>query len=153
EVLSVVSSSPGELEPVFQAMLQNAIRICDAKFGNIYRWDGGALNLVASHNTPPALIEARINTPLRPDRDTVVGQIVKTKTLLHIVDLAAEQVYTQRKPATVAAVELGGIRTLLAVPMLKEDDLIGVLTIYRQEVRPFTAKQIALVQNFAAQAV
>ena len=151
KVLGVISSSPGELQPVYDAMLQNAVRLCDAKFGNIYRWDGDALSLVATHNTPPALIEARRSSPFRPD--SVMGRIVTTKTLVHIADLAAERTYSERKPLITEAVELGGIRTLLAVPMLKEDDLIGVLTIYRQEVRRFTEKQIALVQNFAAQAV
>src|SRR6516165_4426724 len=153
DVLRVISSSPGELQPVYDSMLQNAVRLCDAKFGNIYRWDGDALSLVATHNTPPALIEARRSSPLRPHPETLMGRIVATKALLHTADLAADQEYSERKPAITEAVELRGIRTLLAVPMLKEDDLIGVLTIYRQEVRPFTEKQIALVQNFAAQAV
>jgi GAF domain-containing protein len=154
DVLRVISSSPGELEPVFQAMLQNAVRLCDARFGNIYRCDGDTLNLVASHNTPPALFEARRSSSLRPDPQTPTGRIVTTKTLVHIADLTAEQAYADdRKPAVVEAVELGGIRTLLLVPMLKNDELVGVLTIYRQEVRPFTDKQIGLMQNFAAQAV
>jgi GAF domain-containing protein len=153
KVLGVISSSPGELQPVYDAMLQSAVRLCDAKFGNIYRWDGDVLRLVATHNTPPALIEARRSSPLRPQPDNLMGRIVTAKTLVHVADLPAEQFYSERQPATVDAVELGGIRTLLAVPMLKEEELIGALTIYRQEVRPFTEKQIALVQNFAAQAV
>jgi class 3 adenylate cyclase/putative methionine-R-sulfoxide reductase with GAF domain len=152
-VLSVISASPGELQPVYHAMLQNAVRLCDARFGNIYRCDGDTLNLVASHNTPPALFEARRSSSLRPDPQTPTGRIVTTKTLVHIADLAAEQAYADRKPAVVEAVELDGIRTLLLVPMLKDNDLVGVLTIYRQEVRPFADKQIALMQNFAAQAV
>ena len=152
-VLGVISASPGELQPIYHAMLQNAVRLCDARFGNIYRCDGDTLNLVASHNTPPALFEARRSSSLRPDPQTPTGRIVTTKTLVHITDLAAEQAYAERKPAVIEAVELGGIRTLLLVPMLKDDNLVGVLTIYRQEVRPFTDKQIALMQNFAAQAV
>jgi GAF domain-containing protein len=152
-VLGVISSTPGELQPVYDAMLQNAVRLCDAKFGNIYRWDGDAFTLVATHNTPPALIEARRSAPFRPHPDTGMGRIVATKTPAHIADLAAEQTYSERKPAVIEAVELGGIRTLLAVPVLKEDVLVGAITIFRQEVRPFTEKQIALVQNFAAQAV
>jgi len=153
KVLGVISSSPGELQPVYDAMLQNAVRLCDAKFGNIYRWDGDAFSLVATHNTPPALIEARRSAPFRPDPATGMGRIVAIKTLVHIADLAAERTYTERKPAIVEAVELGGIRTFLGVPMLKEDVLVGAIIIFRQEVRPFTDKQIALVQNFAAQAV
>jgi GAF domain-containing protein len=153
EVLGVISSSPDELEPVFETMLQNAVRLCDAKFGNIYRWDGDAFTLVAAHNTPPALIEVRRSSPVRPYPDNIWGRIITTKKLVYIADLAAERSYSERKPTITEAVELGGIRTLLAVPMLKEDDLIGVLTIYRQEVRPFTEKQIELVKSFASQAV
>ena len=154
EVLQVVSSSPGDLEPVFVAMLENAVRICDATFGNIYHWDGEALHLLATHNTPPAFAEARRRSPRYPDANTPAGRVAVTKTVVHVADLAAEQAYiAQRDPATVAAVELGGVRTFLAVPMLKDGDLIGTFALARQEVRPFTDKQIALVSNFAAQAV
>jgi GAF domain-containing protein len=154
EVLQVISSSPGDVEPVFSTMLENAVRICDAKFGNIYRWDGEALHLLATHNTPPAFAEARRRSPRHPDANVPAGRVVVTKTAVHVADLAAEQAYIgQRDPATVAAVELGGVRTFLAVPMLKENELIGTFALARQEVRPFTDKQIALVTNFAAQAV
>jgi signal transduction histidine kinase len=153
EVLKVISSSPGALEPVFQAMLENAVRICEAKFGNVYRWDGDALRLVAAHNTPPAFAEARRQSPFRPRPKTMLGRLMATNALVHVVDVAAERPYIERDPAIVAAVELGGVRSAIAVPMLRENELIGVFTVYRQEVRPFTDKQIALVQNFAAQAV
>ena len=155
EVLQVISGSPGDLQPVFASMLEKAVRICDATFGNIYRWDGDALHLVAARNTPPAFAaEARRRSQYRPDPRTVTGRMLETKAVVHIVDLAAESAYIEdRHPAFVAGVELGGVRTILAVPMLKEDTLIGSFTVYRQEVRPFTDKQIALVTNFAAQAV
>jgi GAF domain-containing protein len=134
-------------------MLEKAVRICDADFGNIFRWDGDALHIVATHNTPPALAEAR-RLPFRPDPKMPTGRMLSTKTAIHVVDLAAEQIYTEERiPGTVLAVELGGIRTYLTVAMLKENELIGALSLSRQVVRPFTDKQIELVKNFAAQAV
>ena len=153
EVLQVIRSSPGDLEPVFASMLENAVRICDAKFGNIFRWDGEVLHLAATHKTSPAYAEARGRSPLRPGPNAI-GRMVATKSVVHVADLAADPGYIERRfPATVDAVELGGVRTFLAVPMLKESELIGAFTVSRQEVRPFTGKQIALVTNFAAQAV
>ena len=154
EVLQVISSSPGDLQPVFAAMLENAARICDANFGNIFRWDGQALRLIATHNTPPAFAEARRRLPLQPNRVNLIGHMLATRKTVHIADLAADARYTeQHDPDVVIAVELGRIRTFVAVPMLKENKLIGALIVCRQEVRPFTDKQIALVENFAAQAV
>ena len=154
EVLQVISSSPGDLQPVFTSMLENAVRICNANFGNIHRWDGDALHLMATHSTPSAFAEYRGRSPWHPKPRNAVGRTIATKTVVHVADLAAEEAYTERRdPSYVAAVELGGVRTFLAVPMLKENELIGVFTVYRQEVRPFTDKQIALVTNFAAQAV
>jgi class 3 adenylate cyclase/putative methionine-R-sulfoxide reductase with GAF domain len=153
EVLRVISSSQGELEPIFQATLEKAVRICDAKFGNVYRWDGDALSLVASHNTPLSLIEERKRTPFRPSRKTPFGRVIAKKKTVHVVDAAAEEAYFERSPSIVAAVELGGIRTYVAVPMLKGDQLIGIVSIFRQEVSPFTAKQVSLLENFATQAV
>ena len=148
-MLQIVSSSPGDLQPVFEAMLEKAVRICDATFGNIYRWDGELLHLLAAHNTPPALRRA----PRRPRPDQPSGRMIANKAVIHVADVAAEQAYIERDPETVAAVELGGIRTFLAVPMVKENELIGSFSLSRQEVRPFTDKQIALVTSFAAQAV
>jgi GAF domain-containing protein len=153
EVLQVISSSPGDLQSVFEAMLEKAVRLCDAKFGNIYRCDGDTFHLVATHNTPAAFAEARRRSPFRANLETPFGRMIATKTAIQVANLAAEQVYTERNPWTVAGVELGGVRTILAVPMLKENELIGALTIYRQEVRPFADKQIALVTSFATQAV
>ena len=156
EVLSVISSSPGDLQPVFEAMLENAVRICDAKFGNIYRWDGEGLHLLASHKTPPALVEARRHSPLCPGTNEPIGRMITTKTVIHTFDAMAEQAYTdEHDPGRqlAAAVELGGARTTLAIPMLRENELIGSFTVYRQEVRPFTEKQIKLVATFADQAV
>ena len=154
EVLKVISSSPGDLQPVFSAMLESAARLCDASFGNIFRWDDDALRLVATYNTPAAFVEARSQLPLRRTQNNPIGEMLATKTVLHVDDLAADERYTNRRdPNIIAAVELGGIRTFLAVPMLKDSELIGALIVYRQEVRPFSDKQIALVQNFADQAV
>ena len=154
EVLQVISSSPGELQPVFATMLEKAVSICQATFGNIYRWDGHEVELIASHNVPPAFAEHRRRSPYRPSKDNAFGRMIATKTLVHAIDAAAEPAYTERRePGVVAAVELGGVRTYVAVPLLKDSELIGVLTVYRQEVRPFTEKQVELVKNFAAQAV
>jgi class 3 adenylate cyclase len=153
EVLRVISSYPGDPQPVFHAMLKNAVRLCDAKFGNIYSWNGDALHLIATENAPTAFAEARRRSSFRPSPKTPTGRMIANKKVVHIGDLRAEKAYADRDPWIVAGVELGGVRTVLMVPMLKENELIGAFSVYRQEVRPFTDRQIALGQNFAAQAV
>jgi signal transduction histidine kinase len=153
EVLRVISNSPGELQPVFQAMLENATRLCEAKFGTLYFREGDAFRAVAMHGAPPAYMKARLHALLRPGPTTGIGRVMQTKNVVQIEDAAADRGYADRDPMRVSAVELGGIRTLLNVPMLKDKELIGAIAIYRVEVRPFTNKQIDLVRNFAAQAV
>ena len=153
EVLRVIASSAGELAPVFEAILANGTRLCEAQFGNLYLCEAGEFRMVATHNVPPAFADARRRRPLRPIPGGNVSKAIKTKRPVQLVDAAATQAYAERHPATVEAVELGGIRTHLTVPMLKNDEAIGTINIFRQEVRPFTDKQIALVTNFANQAM
>ncbi|MFZ1207118.1 MAG: GAF domain-containing protein, partial [Pseudolabrys sp.] len=158
EVLKVISSSPGELEPVFQAMLANAQRICEAKFGFLYGIENGAPRIISKLGIPPGLAEYLQRGPHRPPLNrpsplTAISRVVQSRQTVHITDSRVDPSYLDRDPLTVAAIELGGVRTLLAVPMLKNDEPIGAILIYRQEVRPFSEKQIELLQNFAAQAV
>ncbi|MGA8694706.1 MAG: GAF domain-containing protein, partial [Xanthobacteraceae bacterium] len=147
QVLSVISASPGALEPVFDAMLESAVRICRAKFGNMLLIEGDVFRTVALHGGPEAYAEERWRAPIiRPRPGSDLDRVRQTKKFIHIADLLADG-----SAATTAIIELAGARTLLIVPMLKDNELVGVIGIYRQEVRPFTDKQIALL--FAAQAV
>jgi GAF domain-containing protein len=148
EVLKIISSSPGELEPVFNAMLENATRICEAQLGVLMMFEAGAFRYVTSHGVTPAYAEAMRRDPVfRPSAGHPLDRLASTKQVIHIPDARVEQNMRGR------LVELAGARTFLCVPMLKDNELVGTIAIYRQEVRPFTDKQIALVQNFAAQAV
>ena len=148
EVLRVISSSPGELQPVFQAMLANAVRICDAKFGALSLREGDAFRAVVMHGASPAFAEERRREPLiRPTPGHNLERLVRTKDVVHIPDLSTD------KDAAPVPFELADARALLNVPLLKDNELIGSILIYRQETGPFGNKQIELVKNFAAQAV
>ncbi|TKW76268.1 MAG: HAMP domain-containing protein, partial [Bradyrhizobium icense] len=142
EVLETISSSPGELEPVFHKMLENATRVCSATFGIMNLWDGEKFNIVADYNIPPAFAAYRERTALYPQPETALGTVAKTRRPAQILDLTHSPAYLARVPMVVGIVEAAGARTLIVVPMLKEDELIGTITIFRQEVRPFTDKQI-----------
>jgi signal transduction histidine kinase len=152
EVLQVISSSPGELQPVFEIMLANATRLCGAKFGTLYLCEGDGFRAIAIYNAPPAFSEARASV-IHPPSDSTLGRAAHAKQPSQIVDITTSRAYVEGDSFVIGAVARGGYRAVLSVPLLKDDALIGVISIYRQEVQPFSEKQIEVVTNFASQAV
>jgi two-component system NtrC family sensor kinase len=157
EVLQIISTSPGELAQVFQAMLAKGVRICEAQFGGLFLCEGDVFRLVAVQIWPASVAELMRRETVIDLRNhhpqLALARVARTKQLVHIPDLRADVAYLDRDPRMIALVDSGGARSLLAMPMLKEGDLVGTIALYRREVRPFTDKQIELVANFAAQAV
>src|SRR6516164_171194 len=153
EVLQVINSSPGDLAPVFDAMLEKAIRLCEATYGGLQTFNGEFFNLVASRGGRRYDELASHLGPFRPERGSTVERLVQGEAVVHVLDLAADEQYTGGGPIRKTIVEIGGARTFLSIALRKDETLVGALHVYRQEVRPFSNKQIALLQNFAAQAV
>jgi signal transduction histidine kinase len=153
DVLQVISSSPGDLQPVFKSMLNNALRICEARFGQLLLFDGTGFLPAELHNSPAGYGELFRNGPLIPGPHTALGRIIASKEVAHVADVMAGSTYAEGDPLRVATVDILQARTLLAVPMLKDTELVGAIIIYRQEVRPFSDRQIELVASFASQAV
>jgi signal transduction histidine kinase len=153
EVLDIISSSPGELKRVFQSILANAIRLCGARFGNLFLHNDGVFRAVAQHNAP-RLYAAALRRPIhiRDNPRVPLARIAVTKQPVHISNLAREQAYIDRDPRMLLLVDVARARTLLVVPMLKQEELIGAIGLYRPIVRPFSEKQIALIKIFANQA-
>src|SRR5262249_43867960 len=155
EVLSVISSSPGELEPVFKAMLENATKLCEARYGTMWLTEGEGFRAAARHGALPAVSTEKwwTGTHFQPRSDVPLARCARTRAAVHVADMCEEPGYLAGDPWMVKGVEVAGIRSLVVVPMLKEHNLVGAIAIYRTEVRPFSHKQVELVSNFAAQAV
>src|SRR5262249_5136759 len=153
EGLQVISASPGELERVFEAILANATRLCEAKFASLLLSEGDQFRRVSVHNAPPALIEHWRHAPLvRPHPESILGRAALTKQVAHVEDIRTTLAYRDRDPFSVAGVELGGYRTVLSAPMCRKNALVGVISVYRHRFRPFTDNAMDMVQNFASQA-
>jgi GAF domain-containing protein len=153
EVLQVISSSPGDLAPVFEKMLENATRVCGAEFGSMFLLEDGRVRQAALYNAPPAFAAARVDAIRQPHPRGPVAKAIESKQVIHVADVRATPGYLEGSLATVELVELGGARTIVVVPMLRDNEVIGVITVYRQEIRPFDDKQVDLLRNFARQAV
>ncbi len=153
EVLQVINSSPGDLAPVFDAMLEKAMRLCGAEFGEFFTAEGERLRAVAVRGTPAAFAEFRHHNPVPPTPGSITARILAGEPVIHVADVKDDELYLQGDPHRRALVDLGGARAFLWVTLLKNRVSLGSINIYRQEVRPFSDKQIALLQNFAAQAV
>ena len=154
EVLRVISSSPGDLKPVFDTMLANATRLCEAKFGFLWLSEGDGFRAVALHGVPPALAEDYEREPvIHPGPQIPLGRLAETREVIQVADVREDPGYLKGYQPIVRLADVGGARTLLLVPMLKENVLVGAISIYREEVSPFSEKQTELVSNFASQAV